>query len=183
MRVDMKRVLVFLSVIIIALGLCSCKSGYSSKISDVKKALEETCNAKKAESEQYDKMVDTQYKIEDMAEEGNVRAAFLRFGKEGGIAAAADAVPVAVGQEKGMAGKREYRIFRQSIPKDAVAVAPDDHAGDHPRKAPEFLRIPLEIPEEKDPVRAIRLLQRTLKVRKIPVNIRADEYPFHELPP
>lgn len=69
MRVDMKRVLVFLSVIIIALGLCSCKSGYSSKISDVKKALEETCNAKKAESEQYDKMVDTQYKIEDMAEE------------------------------------------------------------------------------------------------------------------
>lgn len=63
----MKRVLAFLTVITMALGLVACKSGYSSKISDVKKALEETCNAKKAESEQYTKMINSKYSIEDVA--------------------------------------------------------------------------------------------------------------------
>ena len=69
MRVDMKRIFAFLTVIVMALGLCACKGGYSSKISDVKSALEETCKAQKAETEQYDKMVDTKYKIEDVAED------------------------------------------------------------------------------------------------------------------
>ncbi len=69
MRVDMKRVLAFLSAIVLALGLVACKSGYSSKISDVKSALEETCHAEKAESEQYDKMVDAKYPIQDVADD------------------------------------------------------------------------------------------------------------------
>ena len=65
----MKRVLAFLSAIVLALGLVACKSGYSSKISDVKSALEETCHAEKAESEQYDKMVDAKYPIQDVADD------------------------------------------------------------------------------------------------------------------
>ncbi len=65
----MKRVLAFLTVIVMALGLCSCKSSFSSKIGDVKDALEETCHAKKANDDQYDKMVDTLYKIEEVAED------------------------------------------------------------------------------------------------------------------
>ena len=69
MRVDMKRVLAFLTAIVLALGLASCKNGYSSKISDVKKALEETCHAKKAESEQYDKMVNSRYSMEENSED------------------------------------------------------------------------------------------------------------------
>lgn len=69
MRVDMKRVFAFLTVIVMALGLCSCKGGYSSKISDVKDALEETCKAQKAEDEQYAEMVDTKYKLEEVADD------------------------------------------------------------------------------------------------------------------
>ena len=67
MRVNMKRVLAFLTVIILALGLASCKNGFSSKVSDVKSALEETCHAQKAESEQYEKMVDSKYSINEYA--------------------------------------------------------------------------------------------------------------------
>ncbi|MBO4689146.1 MAG: hypothetical protein J5636_11625 [Clostridiales bacterium] len=63
----MKRVLPFLIVSVMALGLCACKSGFRSKVDDVKDALEDTCAAKKAEDEQYDEMVDSKYKVVDVA--------------------------------------------------------------------------------------------------------------------
>ena len=70
MRVDMKRILVLLSAAVLAMGLVACKkSGYSSKISDVKSALEETCHAEKADGDQYEKMVDTKYQIAEVAED------------------------------------------------------------------------------------------------------------------
>ncbi|MBO4926654.1 MAG: hypothetical protein J5379_00155 [Clostridiales bacterium] len=63
----MKRIIAFLTVLLMALGMCSCKSEFSSKISDTKDALEEVCGAKKAEDEQYSEMVDTKYSVVQVA--------------------------------------------------------------------------------------------------------------------
>ena len=64
----MRKVISWGLVFILALGLCSCKSSYSSKIGDVEDALEDTCGAKDADDDQYDRMVDNLYSVVDEAE-------------------------------------------------------------------------------------------------------------------
>ena len=63
----MKKVITLGMVFVMALSLCSCKSAYSSKIGDVEDALEDTCGAKKADDDQYDRMADSKYQIAEEA--------------------------------------------------------------------------------------------------------------------
>ena len=64
-----RRILVLSLAVMMMAGLCSCKNEFNSKMGDVRDALEETCNAEKAEDEQYDEMVDTQYQLPDVADD------------------------------------------------------------------------------------------------------------------
>ncbi|MBR5040521.1 MAG: hypothetical protein IKX68_05350 [Clostridiales bacterium] len=63
----MRKTIALGLVFIMALGLCSCKSSYSAKIGDVEDALEDTCGAKDADDDQYDRMVDNIYSVADEA--------------------------------------------------------------------------------------------------------------------
>lgn len=64
-----RRILVLAMAVMMMTGLCSCKNEFNSKIGDVRDALEEKCGAEKAEDEQYDEMVDTQYQLPDVADD------------------------------------------------------------------------------------------------------------------
>jgi len=63
----MRKKVALVLVAIMLIGLCACKSEFSSKIGQVKDALEESCQAKKADSDHYKLMVDSQYSIRDVA--------------------------------------------------------------------------------------------------------------------
>ncbi|MBO7563303.1 MAG: hypothetical protein J6T40_00435 [Clostridiales bacterium] len=63
----MRKKVALVLVAMMLIGLCACKSDFSSKIGQVKEALEETCQAKKADSDHYKLMVDSQYSIRDVA--------------------------------------------------------------------------------------------------------------------
>ena len=63
----MKKILAFVTMIALALGMCACKSEFSSKMDDAKDALEETCQAKKADGDQYDQMVNMKYQVAKVA--------------------------------------------------------------------------------------------------------------------
>lgn len=64
----MRKTIALGLVFIMALGLCSCKSSYSAKIGDVEDALEDTCGAKDADDDQYDRMVDNIFSVANEAE-------------------------------------------------------------------------------------------------------------------
>ncbi|MBR5416900.1 MAG: hypothetical protein IK109_02570 [Clostridiales bacterium] len=64
----MKKALAIALVLVMAVGLCSCKSSYSAKIGDVEDALEDICGAEDADDDQYDRMVDNIYSVADEAE-------------------------------------------------------------------------------------------------------------------
>lgn len=64
----MRKIIALGLVFIMAFGLCSCKSSYSAKIGDVEDALEDTCGAKDADDDQYDRMVDNIFSVANEAE-------------------------------------------------------------------------------------------------------------------
>lgn len=66
------KILSLVMVMAMSLGLAACKSEYSSKIGDVKSALQSKCKAEKADVQKYKLMVDTQFSVEEIKDEFTV---------------------------------------------------------------------------------------------------------------